>query len=94
MHATKTARLYAEDVERAQMLAAVRRESPQQLLHAALNEFVENHRTELDGAFQLVQKAVLSNDRAELRRAFATAGHKAARDDARRVKQLLAESAD
>lgn len=92
MHATKTARLYAEDVERAQMLAAVRRESPQQLLHAALNEFVENHRSELDGAFRLVQKAVLSNDRAELRRAFVAAGHVAARDDVRRIKHLSTDS--
>lgn len=94
MPATKSARLYAEDVERAQMLAAVRRESPQQLLHAALNEFVENHRSELDGAFRLVQKAVLSNDRAALRRAFVAAGHEAVSDDVRRVQRLLVDSTD
>ena len=94
MQATKTARLYTEDVERAQLLAAVRRESPQQLLHAALNEFVENHRSELDGAFRLVQKAVLANDRAELRRAFVAVGHEAARDDVRRIQHLLVDSTD
>jgi tetrahydrodipicolinate N-succinyltransferase len=89
VHAPKTARLYAEDVERAQMLAAVRRESPQQLLHAALNEFVENHRSELDGAFQLVQHAVLSNDRDELRRAFVAAARGTAQDDVRRLNDLI-----
>lgn len=76
------------------MLAAVRRESPQQLLHAALNEFVENHRSEFDGAFRLVQQAVLSNDRAALRRAFVAAGREAANDDVRRVQRLLADSTD
>jgi hypothetical protein len=92
MQRTKTARLYAEDIDRAQMLAAVRQETPQQLLHAALSEFIETHRDELDASFRRVQEAVLSNDLAETRRIFREAGRASASQDARRIQQLIADS--
>ncbi len=92
--ATKTARLYAADIDRAQVLAAVRGESPQEVLHAALNEYIDNHRGELDGAFRSVQAAVLSNDRETLGALFADDARRQATADSDRVARLLAESQD
>lgn len=89
---TKPQRMLAEDVQRLRVLAAVRNETPQQLLHRALNEFIEAHRSELDGSFERVQSAVLSNDREQLRAVFAAAVPGQVEADLRRIDRLFADT--
>jgi hypothetical protein len=88
---TITARVYEDDIERSRVLGAVRQQSAQDVLHAALNEYVINHRVELEGLFKAVQAAVLSGDSAGLREAFASeASHEPHEmdDDARRAQDM------
>lgn len=89
---TKTARLFATDIEKAHVLAAVRGETPQQLLHLALNEFIVNHRSELDGAFRAVQRAVLTDDRRALSEILRADARKLADGDSARIARLLDEA--
>jgi hypothetical protein len=67
---TITARVFESDVDRARVIGAVRQQSAHEVLHAALEEYVANHRAELEGRFQAVQAAVLSGDTDGLREAF------------------------
>ena len=69
---TVTARVFEDDIERSRVIGAVRQQSAQDVLHLALNEYVHNHRAELEGVFKAVQAAVLSGDSAGLREAFAS----------------------
>ena len=69
---TVTARVFEDDIERSRVIGAVRQQSSQDVLHLALNEYVINHRDELEGLFKAVQAAVLSGDSAGLRDAFAS----------------------
>ena len=69
---TTTTRVFEDDLERARVIGAVRQLSAQDVLHIALDEYVVNHRAELEGLFKAVQAAVLSGDSAGLREAFAT----------------------
>lgn len=89
---TRTARLYESDVHRAQVIAAVRGESAQDVLHLALEEFIANHRVELQGVFRAVQDAVLSDNREDLRVILASSVPRLARSDAARVARLVEEN--
>jgi len=68
---TITARVFEEDLQRAKVLGAVQHRSPQEIIHAALDEYVANHRRELAGLFSDVQRAVLDGDREALRATLA-----------------------
>jgi hypothetical protein len=62
------------------------------LLHLALNEFIVNHRSELDGAFRAVQRAVLSDDRSSLSEILRADARRLADRDSARVAQLIEEA--
>ena len=67
MTSSTTARLLAEDLERARLIGAVQNQGHQEVIHEALLEYVANHRDVLQGQFQQVQRAVLAGDRESLR---------------------------
>jgi hypothetical protein len=85
---TVTVRVFEDDLERSRVIGAVRQQSAQEVLHVALNEYVINHRVELEGLFKAVQNAVLSGDSAGLREALATKASHEMDDDARRAEEL------
>ncbi len=89
---TRPARMYVTDVQRAQVIGAVRGETLQQVLHVALNEFIENHRVELDGSFRSAQRAVLNDDREALRGLLMASADRQARTDAEDVERLIEEA--
>jgi Tfp pilus assembly pilus retraction ATPase PilT len=68
--ATKTTRVYPEDDQRAHMLATLHHESAPDFYHRVLDFWVENNREEANQLFSRVQRAVLSNDREQLRAVF------------------------
>jgi hypothetical protein len=85
---TITARIFEDDLDRSRVIGAVRQQSAQEIIHVALNEYVINHRVELEGLFQAVQTAVLSGDSAGLREAFTRETSPVIDDEARRAEEL------
>lgn len=89
---TRAARLDVTDIQRAQVIGTIRGESFQEVLHVALNEFIENHRAELDHSFRSVQRAVLSDDREALRGLLIASADRQARADTADIARLIDES--
>jgi hypothetical protein len=85
---TTTARVFAEDVERARVIGAVRQQSAHEVIHAALEEYVANHRDELDELFRAVQNAVLAGSRDELQRVLRSGAAARAGADVRRLDEV------
>ncbi len=85
---TTTARVFEEDLDRARVIGAVRQQSAHDVLHTALQEYVINHRVELEVLFNSVQAAVLTGDAAGLREAVSREASQPDTDDARRAQQL------
>jgi hypothetical protein len=88
----KTMRVYESDLDRARFLAAVRHELPQDVLRAALDEFVSNHRDEMTAQFDRVRVAVLSDNRDGLRAAFLAKVPAQVDADMRHLERLLEEA--
>ena len=71
MTTTRTVRVYADDFERAKVLALVwLGQSMADVFHTAIDEYYERHRPEMDARLARVSEAVLSNDRQKLRDLF------------------------
>ena len=67
---TKTMRVYPEDEQRTRMLATFHNQSGAEFYHRILDYWVENNQEEANALFARVQRAVLSNDREQLRAVF------------------------
>ena len=90
MTTPKTVRIYAEDYERAKVLALFwLGKAPADVLHAALDEFYERHRPEMDARLARVQEAVLSNDRQKLRDLFIEDARAAAAASTVSIQKLI-----
>src|SRR5450759_456206 len=90
MMPTRTVRMDAADVDRAIMLAAV---SPDKgvrdVLHEALQEYIERHRPEIDADFARVQQAVLSGERDRMREVFMAGVPAQVRADRKPIQDLI-----
>jgi hypothetical protein len=84
---TTTTRIFEEDVERARVIGAVRQQSAHEVLHTALDEYVTNHRVELEVLFNSVRLAVLSGDGPGLREAISREAARPDTDEARRAQE-------
>lgn len=84
---TTTTRIFEDDVERARVIGAFRRQSAHEVLHTALEEYVTNHRVELEVLFNSVRAAVLSGDGPALRKAVSREAPRTGVDDARRAQE-------
>ncbi len=67
---TKTMRVYPDDEQRARVLATLHHESGPDFYRRVLDFWVESNRDQASALFESVQRAVLSNDREQLRAAF------------------------
>lgn len=85
---TKTMRVYPDDEQRTQMLAAVHHVSGADFYHRVLDFWVENNQAEANDMFTRVQRAVLSNDREQLRALFRDGVEAQVDDDMRRLERV------
>jgi hypothetical protein len=60
--ATKTIRIYEQDVQPLRLIAEVEGCAAADIMHAAITEYVANHRDELASAFGQAQQAVRAGD--------------------------------
>ncbi len=81
---TKPFRIFESDTNAIGQLAAARACSGAELVHAALQEYLVNHRTEFEAAFTATQEALASGDLARL-------GEVAARARQAQVDALMAD---
>ena len=59
---TKPVRIFESDHAPLRLLAELERRSPQEVVHAALAEYLISHRDELTAAFADTQRAIASGD--------------------------------
>ena len=85
---TKTMRVYPDDEQRTQMLAAVHQVSSAAFYHRVLDFWVENNQAEANDMFKRVQQAVLSNDREQLRAVFREGVEAQVDDDMRQLDRI------
>jgi hypothetical protein len=85
---TKTMRVYPDDEQRTQLLAAVHNVSGADFYHRVLTFWVENNQDEANDLFRRVQRAVLSNDREQLRALFQGGVEAQVDDDMRRLERV------
>lgn len=85
---TKPVRIYEGDHAPLKMLAAATGCSPAEMVHVALQEYLENHRPQLAKAFRRAQTAVVEGDLQALTSVLDAGAADLARQHAERLRAL------
>lgn len=86
--ATKPVRLYAHDQGSLKLLAATQNCTPADIVHNALQEYVERHRERLAASFRQAQDALAAGDLDSLATLFEQGAESRARAAAEQVRSL------
>lgn len=85
---TKPVRIYEDDHAPLRLIAEAEGRAPADVLHAALEEYLANHRESLAAVFEQAQRAVAQGDLAALTALAVGPAKRRARQAADRNKQL------